>query len=75
MTINSLYLYVFFLNPSTETQLMFKESIQNNYRMFFDEWYKERRINIDQKYQVDIGSAQAVNSPRYLICAHQSEDR
>ena len=51
---------------------MFKESIQNNYRMFFDEWYTERRIATDQIYQVDIGSAQSFNSPKYLICAHQT---
>ena len=52
-TINSLYLYVPFLIPSTETQLMFNEYIQNNYRIFFDEWYTERRIATDQIYQVD----------------------
>ena len=75
VTINSLYLYVPFLIPSTETQLMFNESIQNNYRIFFDEWYRERRIAGDQIYQVDIGSAQSVNSPKYLICAHQTSIR
>ena len=41
VTINSLYLYVPFLISSTETQLMFNESIQNNYRIFFDEWYTD----------------------------------
>ena len=25
--------------------------------------------------QVDIGSAQQVNSPKYLICAHQNKER
>ena len=75
VTINSLYLFVPFLIPNTETQLMFNESIQNNYRIFFDEWYTERRIVTDQIYQVDIGSAQSVNSPKYLICAHQTENR
>ena len=75
VTIKSLYLYVPFPIPSTETQLMFNESIQNNYRIFFDEWYTEGRIATDQKYQVDIGSAQSVNSPKYLICAHQTTDR
>ena len=75
VTINSLYLYVPFLKPSTETQLMFNESIQNNYRKFFDEWYTERRIAGDQTYQVDIGSAQSVNSPKYLFCAHQTSVR
>ena len=43
---------------------MFNESIQNNYRIFFDEWYTERRISTDQIYQVDIGSTQSVNSPK-----------
>ena len=75
VTINSLYLFVPFLIPTTETQLMFNESIQNNYRIFFDDWYTERRIVTDQIFQVDIGSAQSVNSPKYLICAHQTEAR
>ena len=75
VTINSLYLFVPFLIPTTETQLMFNESIQNNYRIFFDEWYTERRIVTDQIFQVDIGSAQSVNSPKYMICAHQTEAR
>ena len=75
LTFNSLYLYVPFLIPSAETQLMFKESTQNTYRIFFDEWYTKRRIATDQVYQVDIGSAQSVNSPKYLICAHQTTDR
>ena len=63
VTINSLYLFVPFLIPTTETQLMFNESIQNNYRIFFDEWYAERIIVADQILKVDIGSAQSVNSP------------
>ena len=75
VTINSLYLFVPFLIPTTETQLMFNESIQNNYRIFFDEWYTERRIVTDQIFQVDIGSAQSVNSPKYMICAHQTDPR
>ena len=75
VTINSLYLFVPILIPTPETQLMFNESIQNNYRIFFDEWCTERRIVTDQIFQVDIGSAQSVSSPRYLICAHQTADR
>ena len=75
VTINSLYLFVPFLIPTTETQLLFNESIQNINRIFFDEWYTERRIVTDQTYQVDIGSAQSVNSPKYLICAHQTAAR
>ena len=64
VTINSLYLFVPFLIPTTETQFMFNESIQNNYRIFFDEWYTGRRIVTDQIFQVDIGSAQSVGSPK-----------
>ena len=75
VTINSLYLYVPFLIPTTETQLMLNESIKNIYRILFDECYTERRNVTDQRYQVDIGSAQSVNSPKYLICAHQTSDR
>ena len=68
-------MFIPFLITTTETQLMFNESIQNYYRIFFDEWYTERRIVTDQKFQVDIGSAQSVSSPKYLICAHQTHDR
>ena len=73
--INSLYLYVAIIIPSTETQLVYNESIQNIYRIFFDEWYTERRSVTDQIYQVDIGSAQSINSPKYLLCAHQTAVR
>ena len=64
MTINSLYFYVPFFIASTETQLMFNESIQSIYRMSYDEWYSERRVVKDSIYQVDIGSTQSVNCPK-----------
>ena len=67
VTINSLYLFVPVLIPTTETQLMFNESIQNKYRMFLDEMYTERRIVIDHIFQVDIGSVQSVGIPKNLI--------
>ena len=73
--INSLYLFVPTLTPSIETQLVFNESIQNNYRIFFDDWYTERRVVSDTKTQIDIGSAQQVNSPKYLIACHQTAAR
>ena len=75
VTINSLYLYVPTLIPNTETQLMFNGSIQNNYRIFFDDWYTDRRVVSDTITQIDIGSAQQVNSPKYAICAHQTAAR
>ena len=75
VTINSLYLFVPSLIANTETQLMFNESIQNIYRIFFDDWYTERRVVSDTITQIDIGSAQSVNSPKYLIAAHQTAAR
>ena len=75
VTFNSLYSFVPTLIPNTETQLMFIESIQNNYRLFFDDWYSERRVVCDTITQIDIGSAQSVNSPKYLIASHQTAAR
>ena len=72
VTINSVYLLVPFLITKTETQLLFNESIQNDHRIVFDEWYTERRLATDTIYQVDIGSVQWEYSPNYLICAHQT---
>ena len=37
VTINSLYLYIPSLIPSVETQLMFNEATQNNYKLSFDD--------------------------------------
>ena len=54
---------------------MFNEATQNNYKISFLEWYTERRVISDTIFQLDKGSAQQVNSPKYLICAHQTKDR
>ena len=75
VTINNLYLYVPNLIPSVETQLMFNEATQNNYKISYDEWFTERRIISDTITQLDIGSSQNVQSPKYLIGAHQTKDR
>ena len=75
VTINSLYLYIPNLIPSVETQLMFNEATQNNYKISFDERCTERRIISDLLVQHDIGSAQNVNSSTYMIFAHQSKVR
>ena len=75
VTFNNLYLYVPNLIPSVETQVMFNEGTQNNYKMTYDEWFTERRIISDTITQLDIGSSQNVQSPKYLIGAHQTKDR
>ena len=76
VTINSMYLFVPQLIPSTSTQVMFNEAIMNNYTITFDSWFTERKISNDgRELQVDIGSAQNINSPKYLIAAFQSNAR
>ena len=76
VTINSLYLFVPILTPNSETQVLFNESIKNNYTITFHSWYTERKIVTDGgKFQVDIASSQSTNSPKYLKAAHQTENR
>ena len=71
VTPNILYLYVANLIPSPEIQVMFNEATKKNYKISFDEWYTERRVKSDMITQLDIGTSQHVNSPKYLIGAHQ----
>ena len=76
VTINSLNLYVPKFVPSTATQVMFNEANMNNYTITFDSRYTERKIsNNDRELQVDIGSAQHINSPKFLISAFQTMAR
>ena len=75
VTINNMYLYVANLIPSLEIQVMFNEATKNNYKISFDEWYTERRVISDMITQLDIGTSQHVNSPKYLIGAHQTRTR
>ena len=75
VTFNNLYLYVPNLIPTVETQVMFNEAAQNKYKISFDEWYPERRIISDTITQLDIGTSQDVNSPKFLFGAHQTRTR
>ena len=75
VTLNNFYLYVPNLIPSVETQIMFKEATQNNNKIPYDDWFTERRIISDTIIKLDIGSSQNVQSPKYLIGAHQTKDR
>ena len=47
LTISNLYLYIPNLIQSVETQLMFNEATQNNYRISYKEWYTEKRVTKD----------------------------
>ena len=55
---------------------MFNESFQNVYTITYDSWYTERKLSTKgNELQVEIGSAQLVNSPNYLIASFQKENR
>ena len=75
VTTKNLLLFVPNLMPPLKTQLRFNEATQKNYKISFDEWYTERRVISDMIAQQDKGSAQQVNSPKYLISAHQANNR
>ena len=75
VTIKYLYLYVPNPIPSVETQVMFNEAAQINYKKSYDEYFTETRVISDQITQLDIGSSQQVKSPKYLIGAHQTRIR
>ena len=75
VTIFNLCLFVPKLFPTVQTQLMSNEDTQNSYKISFDEWYTERRVLSDMIVQHKIGSSQQVNSPKVLICAHQTKDK
>ena len=55
VTINSLYLFIPNLIPSVETQFLFNEATQNNYKIYYDEYFTERRVISDILVQHDIG--------------------
>ena len=55
---------------------MFDEPIKNNYSISVDSWYTDRKVvNDGLEFQIDISSAQNLNSPKYLMVTHQPPDR
>ena len=60
VTINKFSLYVPKLIPSVETQTIFHEATQNNFKISYDEYFTERRIISDMITQLDIESSQNV---------------
>ena len=55
---------------------MFFEAIMNSHTITFDSWYTKRKFSNDgRELQVDITSAQHINSPNYLISAFQTNDK
>ena len=55
---------------------MFDDSIKNSFTLSFDSWSTDRKtVNTQLEYQVDIGTAQNINSSKYLIVFRQTAAR
>ena len=55
---------------------MFNDSITNSFTLSFASGSTDRRtVDTQLEYQVELGSAQNINSPKYLIAAHQTAVR
>ena len=66
-------LYVSVFIPDAETQIIFNDSIKNSFRLSTYSWFTDRKlVDTGWEFQVDISSAQNINTPKYLIIADQS---
>ena len=75
-TFDEIFLFVPRIIPDDQTQIVFFDSIKNNFTSSFDSWGTDRKaVDTQLKYQVDNGRAQNFNSPKCLIVAHQTADR
>ena len=55
---------------------MLKEPIRNNYTITYDSWNIGRKLSTDgNEFQLDIGSARHIKSPKSLIASFQIADR
>ena len=76
VTINSISLFIPQIIPSLETQVYFNEAISKTFTISFESWTTDRKpVDPANEFQVDISSASNINSPLYLIAAHQKTQR
>ena len=76
VTINSISLFVPQIKPSPETQVIFNEAVSKTFTLSYETWTTDRKpVDTAREFQVDISSASNINSPSYLIAAHQKTQR
>ena len=76
VTINSISLFIPHLIPSPETQVIFNEAISQTFTLSYESWTTDRiPVDTAREFQLDISSASNINSPLYLIAAHQKTQR
>ena len=76
VTINSINMFIPQIIPSPETQVYFIEAISKTFTLSYESWTTDRKpINTAKEFQLDLSSASNINSPLYLIAAHQKTER
>ena len=76
VTINSISLFIPQIIPSPETQVIFNEAISQTFTLSYESWTTDRKpVDTAREFQVDISSASNINSPLYLIAAHQKTQK
>ena len=74
--INNINLFIPQKIPTPETQVYFNEAISKTFTLSYESWTTDRKpVNTAREFQLDISSASNINSPLYLIAAHQKKQR
>ena len=62
--------------PSPETQVYFNDAISKAFTLSYESWTTDcKPVDTAREFQIDISSASNINSPLYLIAAHQKTQR
>ena len=73
MTNSFLFLYVTIFSADAKTQIILKNSFETSFTLSFNSWSTDRKsVDTQLDYEVDIGSAQNIISPKYIIVAQQT---
>ena len=76
VTINDISFFIPQIIPSPETQVFFNEAISKTFTLSYESWTTDRKlVNAAKEFQIDKSSASNINSPLYLIAAHQKTQR
>ena len=76
VTINNISLFIPQILSSHETQVQFNEDISKTFTLSYESWTTDRKpVDTAKEFQIDISSASNINSPLYLVAAHQQTQR
>ena len=71
-----LYFFVPICIPDAQTQIRFNDSIEDSFTLSFGSWTSKRKtVDTQLEYEIDISSAQKIDSPINLIAVHQTAAR